>query len=142
MRGLAVFLAMLIVVPTLVHADQGLPDESIEIVEQAWPGEPIDNHLYMSWAALTQEVNDWSNDNPDIVELSSIGQSFLGKELWMVVLSDWSMDTKSDGTAKEIVYIDGGHHGNEYLGTALAWLTAKWYINEWNAENEEAIDVL
>ena len=110
--------------------------------EPNWPGEPVDNHIYMSWAALTQEVNDWSNDNPDIVQLSSIGQSFLGKELWMVVLSDWSMEVKSDGTAKEIIYIDGGHHGNEYLGTALAWLTAKWYINEWNAQNEEAIDVL
>ena len=130
MRGLAIFLAVLIVAPTLVTA------------EPNWPGEPVDNHLYMSWAALTQEVNDWSNDNPDIVMLSSIGQSFLGKELWMVVLSDWSMETKSDGTAKEIIYIDGGHHGNEYLGTALAWLTAKWYINEWNAQNEESITVL
>ena len=130
MRGLAVFLAVLIVTPSLVAADQN------------WPGEPVDNHLYMSWAALTQEVNDWADDNSDIVVLSSIGQSFLGKELWMVVLSDWSKETKEDGSAKEIVYIDGGHHGNEYLGTALAWLTAKWYINEWNAENDEAIDVL
>ena len=105
MRGLAIFLAVLVVTPTLVTA------------EQNWPGEPVDNHLYMSWAALTQEVNDWSNDNPDIVQLSSIGQSFLGKELWMVVLSDWSMEVKNDGTAKEIIYIDGGHHGNEYGGT-------------------------
>ena len=130
MRGLAVFLAVLIVAPTLATA------------EPNWPGEPVDNHIYMSWAALTQEVNDWSIDNPDIVQLSSIGQSYLGKELWMVVLSDWSMETKSDGTAKEIIYIDGGHHGNEYLGTALAWLTAKWYINGWNALNEEAMNVL
>ena len=44
----------------------------------------------------------------------------------MVVLSDWSMDTKFNGDAKEMIYIDGGHHGNEYLGAALAWLTAKW----------------
>ena len=109
MRGLAVFLAVLIVAPTLATA------------EPNWPGEPVDNHIYMSWAALTQEVNDWSIDNPDIVQLSSIGQSYLGKELWMVVLSDWAMETKSDGTAKEIIYIDGGHHGNEYLGTAVSY---------------------
>ena len=130
MRGLAIFLAVLIVAPTLVTA------------EPNWPGEPVDNHIYMSWAALTQELNDWSNDNPDIVMFSSIGQSYLGKELWMIVLSDWSMETKPDGSAKEIIYIDGGHHGNEYLGTALAWLTAKWYINGWNAQNEEAMNVL
>ena len=130
MRGLAIFLAVLIVAPTLATA------------EPNWPGEPVDNHIYMSWAALTQELNDWSNDNPDIVMFSSIGQSYLGKELWMIVLSDWSMETKPDGSAKEIIYIDGGHHGNEYLGTALAWLTAKWYINGWNAQNEEAMNVL
>ena len=126
MRGLAVFLAILIVAPTLVTA------------ERNWPGEPVDNHIFMSYVALTQEVNDWADDNPEIVKLSSIGQSYLGRELWMVVLSDWSMETKANGTDKEIIYIDGGHHGNEYLGTALAWLTAKWYITEWNAENETA----
>ena len=49
---------------------------------------------------------------------------------------------KPNGKAKEIVYIDGGHHGNEYLGTALAWLSAKWYINGWAEGNQEAIDVL
>ena len=56
-------------------------------------------------------------------------------------LVDWSMETKPNA-GKEIVYIDGGHHGNEYLGTALAYLTAKFYINEWAAGNQEAIDVL
>ncbi len=130
MRSLAVLLTVLIVAPAFVSA------------EQNWPGEPVDNHIFMSYAALTQEVSDWANDNPDIVELSSIGQSYLGRELWMVVLSDWSMETKFNGDAKEMIYIDGGHHGNEYLGTALAWLTAKWYINEWNAGNEEAVNVL
>ncbi len=130
MRGLAVFLAFLVVAP------------SMAVAEQNWPGEQVDNHIFMSYAALTQEVNNWAEDNPDIVTLSSIGQSYLGRELWMVVLSDWSNETKANGEAKEIVYIDGGHHGNEYLGTALAWLTAKFYINEWNAGSEEAVTVL
>jgi len=130
MRGLAVFLAILVVLPALASA------------EQAWPGEPIDNHVHMSWAALTLEVNEWADDYPDIVDLADIGESELGKTLWVVRISDWSMETKEDGTAKEIIYIDGGHHGNEYLGTALAWLSAKWYINGWNDGNEEAVRVL
>ena len=110
--------------------------------DENWPGEPVDNHIHMSWFALTQEVNDWAEDYPDIVDLTDIGNSYLGKTLWVVRLSDWSMDTKPNGSAKEIIYIDGGHHGNEYLGTALAYLSAKWYINEWNAGNEVAIQVL
>ena len=68
-----------------------------------WPGEPIDNHVHMTWAALTMEVNDWADDNPDIVDLVSAGKSELGRELWVVRLSDWSMETKPNGSAKEII---------------------------------------
>ena len=110
--------------------------------ETSWPGDPIDSHVHMTWAAMTLEVNEWADDYPEIVDLMSAGESELGRALWVVRLSDWSMDTKADGSPKEIVYIDGGHHGNEYLGTALAWLSAKWYINGWAEGNEEAITVL
>jgi hypothetical protein len=107
-----------------------------------WPGDPIDSHVHLTWAALTLDVNNWADEHPDIVDLTSAGQSELGKTLWVVRLSDWSINTKANGSAKEIVYIDGGHHGNEYLGTALAYLTAKWYINAWSEGNEEAVAVL
>jgi hypothetical protein len=96
----------------------------------------------MTWAALTLEVNEWADNNPDIVDLVSVGESELGKSLWVVRLSDWSIETKANGSAKEIVYIDGGHHGNEYLGTSLAWLTAKWYIDGWAEGKQEVVDVL
>ena len=110
--------------------------------ENVWPGDPIDSHVHMTWAALTLEVNEWADNYPEIVDLVSVGESELGKSLWVVRLSDWSNDTKPDGTVKEVVYIDGGHHGNEYLGTALAWLSAKWYINGWAEGNQEAMNVL
>ena len=110
--------------------------------ENAWPGEPIDNHVHMTWAALTMEVNEWADDNPDIVQLIDAGKSELGRALWVVQISDWAMETKANGDAKEIVYIDGGHHGNEYLGTALAWLSAQFYIEGWNEGNQEVVDVL
>lgn len=110
--------------------------------DAAWPGEPIDGHVHMTWAALTLEVNEWADNYPDIVDLVSVGESELGKSLWVVRLSDWSIDMKANGSAKEVVYIDGGHHGNEYLGTSLAWLTAKWYIDGWAEGKQEVIDVL
>ena len=112
------------------------------IAEQVWPGGPVDNHVYLTWATLTADVNDWADNYPDIVDLTSAGQTELGKGLWVVRLSDWSNETKADGSSKEKVYIDGGHHGNEHLGPALAWLAAKWYIENWESGNEEAIRVL
>ncbi|MDP6869969.1 MAG: M14 family metallopeptidase [Candidatus Poseidoniaceae archaeon] len=130
MRVLAIFLTILITTPAMVSAGQ------------EFPGEPIDSHLYLTWATLTMDVNNWADDYPEIVDLTSAGNTELGKDLWVVRLSDWSMETKADGSSKEIVYIDGGHHGNEHLGTALAWLAAKWYIEEWAAGNDEAIRVL
>ena len=123
----------------------GIPAASAQFDPEqlyAWPGDPIDSHVHLTWATLTLDVNDWADEHPDIVDLTSAGTSELGKTLWVVRLSDWSMDTKPNGSAKEIIYIDGGHHGNEYLGTALAYLTAKWYINAWSEGNEEAINVL
>ena len=55
---------------------------------------------------------------------------------------DWSLETKPDGTDKEVAYIDGGHHGNEHLGTELAFLTAEYYIEGWGDGNEEVIETL
>ncbi|HII21916.1 MAG TPA: hypothetical protein HA307_04220, partial [Candidatus Poseidoniaceae archaeon] len=26
--------------------------------EEAWPGDPVDSHVHMTWAALTLEVNE------------------------------------------------------------------------------------
>ena len=99
-------------------------------------------HWYHTYTTLTIDVNSWADDYPEIVDLTSAGTTELGKQLWVVRISDWSNETKADGSEKDIVYIDGGHHGNEHLGTELAFLTAEWYIENWNSGNEEAIRVL
>jgi hypothetical protein len=128
MRVLAV---VLIVVASLapIASAQGQPD----IVQEHW---------YHTYPTLTADVHDWMIDNPDIVEMESAGETVLGRDQWVVRISDWSVDNKSDGTPKEKVYIDGGHHGNEHLGTELAFLVAEYYIEGWVAGNEDAIRVL
>ncbi|MEE2812491.1 MAG: M14 family metallopeptidase [Candidatus Thermoplasmatota archaeon] len=102
----------------------------------------VQEHWYHSYATLTVDVNAWADDYPEIVNLLVVGQTELGRNLWMLQISDWSVETKPDGAAKEIVYIDGGHHGNEHLGTELAFLTAEYYIEGWAAQEQEVIDVL
>ena len=128
MRILAV-LAMLLVASATPMASAQQPD----IVQEHW---------YHTYTTLTIDVNSWADDYPEIVDLTVAGQTELGKNLWVVRISDWSQETKPDGTNKDIVYIDGGHHGNEHLGTELAFLTAEFYIEGWAAGDQEVIDVL
>jgi len=115
----------------------GMPGQTI-----AQQPDIVQEHWYHSYATLTVDVNAWADDYPEIVDLISAGNTELGRELWLVRISDWSVETKPDGAQKEIVYIDGGHHGNEHLGTELAFLTAEYYIEGWAAGDQEVIDVL
>ncbi len=113
-------------------------------IVSAQVGQPdiIQEHWYHSYATLTLDLNEWADDYPEIVVLLSVGQTELGRELWMLQISDWSKETKEDGTKKDVVYIDGGHHGNEHLGTELAFLTAQFYIEGWSSGDTEVIEVL
>ena len=36
--------------------------QSTAAEEPMWPGEPIDNHIHLTWATLTMEVNEWADD--------------------------------------------------------------------------------
>ena len=102
----------------------------------------IQEHWYHSYATLTLDVNAWADEHPEIVNLLVVGNTELGRNLWMLQISDWSQETMPDGTPKDVVYIDGGHHGNEHLGTELAFLTAEFYIEGWADGEQSVIDVL
>ena len=131
MRGIALVLILLLAgfTPAMGNSTAQQPD----IVQEQW---------YHSYLTLTLDVQSWAEDYPEIVILTVAGQTELGKNLWVVQISDWTQDTKPNGTQKEIVYIDGGHHGNEHLGTELAFLTAEYYIEGWVAGDQDVIDVL
>jgi len=131
MRGIALVTILLLAgfTPALGNATAQQPD----IVQEQW---------YHSYLTLTLDVQAWAEDSPEIVLLTVAGQTELGKNLWVIQISDWTQNTKPDGTQKEIVYIDGGHHGNEHLGTELAFLTAEYYIEGWAAGDQDVIDVL
>ena len=67
--------------------------------DAATAGDPIDSHVHMT--GMTLEVNGWADDYPEIVDLTSAGESELGKALWVVRLSGWSVDTKENGDRRD-----------------------------------------
>ena len=126
----------------LVLASLAVASASPMVTAQVGQPDIVQEHWYHTYATLTLDVNEWAEDYPEIVDLIIAGQTELGRNLWVLRISDWSEETKPDGTEKDVVYIDGGHHGNEHLGTELAFLTAETYIEGWVAGEQEIIDVL
>ena len=126
MRGIALVALLLL---TSFSPALGNATAQPDIIEEYW---------YHSYLSLTQQVNQWEADYPDTVKLVTAGQTELGREQWVVQISNWSSETAPNGSAKTKIYIDGGHHGNEHLGTELAFLVAEYYIEESAAGNEEA----
>jgi hypothetical protein len=130
MRGIALVAILLL---TSFSPALGNATAQPDIIEEYW---------YHSYLSLTQQVNQWEANYPDTVKLVTAGQTELGREQWVVQISNWANDTAPNGSAKTKIYIDGGHHGNEHLGTELAFLVAEYYIEESASGNEEALAVL
>jgi len=82
------------------------------------PDRWFDDHIYHHHADLTTELQQLASDHPNYVTMTSIGTSVRGRELWTMRITDPSYPAEG----KTRVYIDGEHHGNEYLGGELCIL--------------------
>ena len=107
-------LALTIVVIILSSgASAGLPGPDFDRPDR-W----FDDHVYHHHADLTTELEQMRSDHPHYVDLTSIGTSVRGRELWTVRITDPSVPAEG----KYQVYIDGEHHGDELLGGELCLL--------------------
>ncbi len=101
--------------------------------------------LYPYWPVLTLEVQRLAADHPDLVRLHSAGTSTAGLDLWMLEIANHAALAAEAGAAsqavpledREVIWVDGGTHSNEYSGVyfALAW--AQFLLDEYDA-NETA----
>lgn len=107
-------------------------------------GDPINQvagtTLYPYWPILTAEVQRLASDHPDLVRLVSIGKSTLGLDLWMLEIANFAGEGKPGFlpfSEREVLWVDGGTHSNEYSGVyfSLAW--AQFLVEEYES-NETA----
>lgn len=93
-------------------------------------GDPLnragDVTVYPYWPLLTAELLRMTQDHPDRVRLHSAGKSTVGLDLYMLEIADFATLDAGSGLPleqREVVWVDGGHHSNEYSGVyfALAW---------------------
>jgi hypothetical protein len=93
--------------------------------------------LYPYWPILTAEVQRLATDHPERVRLVSIGKSTLGLDLWMLEIANFDQAAQPGFLPledREVVWVDGGTHSNEYSGVyfTLAW--AQYLIEDYDTD--------
>ncbi|MDQ3654632.1 MAG: M14 family metallopeptidase [Chloroflexota bacterium] len=92
---------------------------------------------YYRYADLSELLHRWADENPGLVDINSIGQSFDGKEIWVLTLT-----TKATGShdTKPAYFVDANIHDGEVAGVA----TTLWLINHLltKVESDPAIRTL
>lgn len=77
---------------------------------------------YLTHAELGAQLRAWADAYPDLVELSSIGASAEGRELWLLTIGTDRARTRP------AVWIDGNMHAMELCGSAAALRVAEQAI--------------
>ncbi len=113
LRRLSVTLAALL----LVGLAMAGPASASEF-PRGWEG-------YHSYTELTAEIAQVAAAHPDIVHLFSIGQSYRGRQLWAVKVSD---NVAVDENEPEVMF-DGTHHSDEHMGVEMTLHIFHWLVD-------------
>jgi murein tripeptide amidase MpaA len=76
------------------------------------PNPPLDR--YIRFDELTQLLQDYAAEHPDLVRLDSIGKSHEGRDIWCVTITDFSTGSDKD---KPAFWCDGNIHASEVSAT-------------------------
>src|SRR4051812_10513977 len=77
---------------------------------------------YYRYAELTELLQKWAADNPDIVTIESIGTSLEGRDIWALTITDRAT---GEPDTKPAYFVDANIHAQEVTGCA----TVLWMVN-------------
>lgn len=77
---------------------------------------------YYRYGHLTELLHRWAGEHPDILTIESIGQSFEGRDIWALTLTDQATGAHD---TKPAYYVDANIHAGEVTGVA----TVLWLLN-------------
>lgn len=118
------------------------PGLTADELDAALAGDPLnragDVTVFPYWPLLTAELTRMASDHPDRVRLTTAGKSTLGLDLYMLEIADFDRIDAGEGLPlerREVVWVDGGHHSNEYSGVyfTLAW--AQFLVEEYGSND-------
>ncbi len=88
---------------------------------------------YYQYAELTKALEDLASAYPELCQLSSIGQSWQGREVWYVTLTNQATGCH---TGKPAIYIDGNTHAGEVTGSMTALYTVDYLLKNYGQDEE------
>jgi hypothetical protein len=86
----------------------------------------LDWKHYHTSAEIESWMRRWADRYPDLVALYAVGQSFSGRTLWQLTLTNKKTGKDTD---KPAAYFEGGRHSGEITATESAFYLA-WYLLE------------
>lgn len=114
------------------------PDLVAELLADAEPLNKVNGYTAMPYyPLLTAELQRLATEHPGLARLSSAGQSRLGLELWLLEIADFDNPDRRPLEEREVIYVDGGTHSNEYSGVYFTTEWAQFLLDEY-ATNETA----
>ncbi len=87
---------------------------------------------YYTYDGVTEICKKLAAAHPNLIKLESIGKSYLGKEIWLLTVTNHRNKNHKE---KPGFYIDGNIHANELQGTEFSLYTA-WYLAESYGSND------
>ncbi|WP_207430391.1 M14 family metallopeptidase [Sabulibacter ruber] len=114
--------------PASVFKPAGLPQNPK--VQVSW-------NKYYDYEGITEICAQLAKAHPDLVKLETIGDSYEGRRIWALTITDFKT---GDSDRKPAMYLDGYIHANQVQGAEFALYTA-WYLAE-NFSNDQFIKEL
>lgn len=96
----------------------------------AEPNFPASDSRYHNYPEMIAAIDQAVADHPDIVKKLSLGQSYQGREIWAVKISD-NVDTDED---EPEVLFDGLHHAREHLAAEQALAVLRWLTDGYGVD--------
>jgi hypothetical protein len=101
------------------------------VTPQAFPGADANYHDYTEMSAEIQNV---ANANPSIVSRFSIGNSYEGRAIWAVKISD---NVGTDENEPEVLFV-GLHHAREHLTVEMTLYILNELVSKYGTDSRIA----
>lgn len=92
--------------------------------------QPIDWSNYVDYGEMSNYLEQWTNAHSDIASLSSIGESYEGRELWLVTVTNPNTGPHDE---KPALYVQGGIDSDEVTATQSAMYLLHKVLNDYGS---------